>query len=448
MTPVHAKATTATAGGDHAVHHNATLRRARIIAVCALTFFFAAPSARAAEPALLDSEQIFERYADRVLQIRIVEAGSGAQSVIGTGFVVGRAGEVATNYHVIAGLVHEPERYRAEWVDAKGASHAATLLGFDVVRDLALMRVAQQFEEPFRLHAGALRNGRRIFAVGNPFDIGMSIVEGAYNGRLQHSRYERIHFTGSLNPGMSGGPALLEDGSVMGVNVASAGNQVSFLVPARALRALLERVRAPGYAPPADAMRELRNQLWRHQEAYFGEILAATPTRVKLGALEAPSQLMPFFRCAGDLHKKETYRARVHHCRTDDRIYISDAYELDVIRLRHWQLESDTLSPVRFYRLYSHFFENNWSKLDGDDDDFGEFHCDTAFVNTEALHWKAVFCARRYLELEGLYDVVFKAARLGAEPEGFETALVMTAVGFENARALARRHLEAIRWSE
>ena len=40
-----------------------------------------------------------------------------------------------------------------------------------------------------------------------------------YNGLVERSYNERIHFTGALNPGMSGGPAVTADGRVVGINV-------------------------------------------------------------------------------------------------------------------------------------------------------------------------------------------------------------------------------------
>ena len=48
-----------------------------------------------------------------------------------------------------------------------------------------------------------------------------------------------MHFAGSLNPGMGGGATLDNKEEVVGINVASAGNQVSFLVPVSDLQLLL-----------------------------------------------------------------------------------------------------------------------------------------------------------------------------------------------------------------
>ena len=61
---------------------------------------------------------------------------------------------------------------------------------------------------------------------------------------------------------------------------------------------------------------------------------------------------------------------------------------------------------------------------------------------------KAVLCVRRYRKLEGLYDVVLKAAVLGETDLGLETTLVLSGVSFANAEKLSKRYLETIAWSE
>ena len=81
--------------------------------------------------------------------------------------------------------------------------------------------------------------------------------------------------SGSLSAGMSGGPALDQDGQVIGVNVARRvdGEQVSFLVPADFVAALLARGRdsAPLKTP---AYAELGAQLQAHQAELTDRFIA------------------------------------------------------------------------------------------------------------------------------------------------------------------------------
>src|SRR4029077_3549412 len=108
---------------------------------------------------------------------------------------------------------------------------------------------------PFRPANEPLSQGERIYSLGNPLDVGFAVTEGTYNGLVRRSFYPQIFFGGALSGGMSGGPALDEQGRVIGINVARRvdGEQVSFLVPARFAVALLARgrdvapIRAPAY---------------------------------------------------------------------------------------------------------------------------------------------------------------------------------------------------------
>ncbi len=406
----------------------------------------AAPAAADEAPR---ARELFAEHSAAVAAVRTVEAESGAKRGLGTGFRVGPR-EIATNYHVIADLVLEPERYRVELARDEEQGEPLTLLGFDVVNDLAILRSENPGTAQLTLHSGALRQGERVFALGNPYDIGMSIVEGTYNGRHRHTRNERIHFTGALNPGMSGGPALLANGEVMGMNVASAGESVAFLVPAERVRSLLERVRAPGYEPPADWHAALRDQLWQYQQLYLEDLFDEQPKPVALGGFRVPGAPAPYFDCWGDRADTDDdrYESLVHYCKTDDWVFISEEHVLAPVSFQHRQLASDELPEPAFYDLYSGFFEGSSSHLAGNERIFTHFRCRTGFVSNGTQVFKTSFCARAYRKLEGLYDVVFKAAALGRPQQGLETSLVLSAVSFENAEQLAERYLAEIAWSE
>lgn len=186
--------------------------------------------------AQVDSAQatnVFRRFSEYVGKIEVSETGSGAKATLGSGFFVSPDGHMITNYHVISKLVHDPDRYRAELIGTDGAAHRVTVITVDAISDLALVRTTFRPKEHFALAPVTLAQGTRLYALGHPQDLGLSIVEGTYNGLFRHTLYPKIHFTGSLNPGMSGGPTISKRGDVVGINVSSEGNEISFLVPSR-----------------------------------------------------------------------------------------------------------------------------------------------------------------------------------------------------------------------
>lgn len=399
--------------------------------------------------AALDAEEVFQRYSDLVVQIRVVETASGAKASLGSGFVSTEDGHVVTNFHVISEPVHHPERYRVELIDAAGDVHPVKILAFDIVNDLAVVLGDYDFQGHFEITTAPLTKGVRLYSLGNPYDLGLSIIEGTYNGLHEYSLYEKIHFTGSLNPGMSGGPALTTDAEVVGVNVSSGGDQVSFLVPAEHVETLLARVRVPDFSGEADVS-DLREQLLEYQNEYMRAMLEGPIETVRLGRYELPSKLAPFFNCWGDsTHDEEDlYESVVHSCSTYDNVYISRGQSASIVQVRHLEVHSDELNTARFYQLYTGFFERNNSFKWGSEEVFTPFRCETGFVENSDVSFKTTFCVRRYKKLEGLYDAVFKAAILGEKSVGVNTALVLSAVSFENAALLARRYLEAIQWAE
>jgi len=417
--------------------------------LCGLLLLGVAIAARAAEPTEADSatREIFRKFAGGVVQVRMLHADSGSKASIGSGFVVGRGDHVATNYHVVAEIVHQPDRYRIELVLRDGQVTPAKLADVDIVHDLAIVRAESALPPPLELSDEELDKGTRLYALGNPYDLGASIVEGTYNGLLEESIYERVHFTGSINPGMSGGPTLTRSGRVMGVNVSTAGNQVSFLVPVRFLRSLVERTESTEVgAPSPDFLDLARRQLLDNQKAYVERLLSAPLETVTLGAYRLPGRMALFLRCWGrtDDKKEQPYTAVHYGCSTEDDLYISGQQSAGSISLSHSLLTSRGLGAFRFYSLFQTHFASLTPLLGGAEEDVTRFSCLTRFVENEGITLKAAFCTRAYRKLPGLYDAFLKAASVDESQTGVATSLTLTGVSFENAERFARRFLETI----
>ncbi|HIQ15144.1 MAG TPA: serine protease, partial [Leucothrix sp.] len=166
-----------------------------------------------------------------VYQIRVMNKQTGKKSSIGSGFVVIKDNILATNYHVVSEYINDPDVFTLEFLSTKGKTGPLELIDFDIVHDLAVVRANQPMGPPLKI-SYLPEKGASLFSLGNPLDLGFTIIKGTNNGILSKDEDGNILFSGSLNPGMSGGPTLDEKGNIVGINVATSGNAISFLVPA------------------------------------------------------------------------------------------------------------------------------------------------------------------------------------------------------------------------
>ena len=142
-----------------------------------------------------------------------------------------------------------PATYRKEYATPEGTKGALKMPAVDVTNDLAVVQLDKN-DCPFFMFSprpidGCPPKGERIYAISNPHDISFTLVEGTHNNLVDKSYQNHIHFSGTLNPGMSGGPTVSVDGRVIGINDARhVGSEfISFWVPARLGAALLQRAR-------------------------------------------------------------------------------------------------------------------------------------------------------------------------------------------------------------
>jgi serine protease Do len=397
-------------------------------------------------PAAPPTEEVFRRFADAVLQIRVTERESGAKAVVGSGFYADAGGRIVTNYHVIAKAVLYPDRYVVERIDRQGSAETVSLEAIDAVHDLAVVRGLSRARVVLSLAGAAPVQGARLYAMGNPLDLGLSIVEGTYNGLLQHSLYQRLHLTGALNPGMSGGPTLTERGALVGVNVRSAGEQVSFLVPATFVRGVLEQARRRPEPPPGwiDVVRE---QLLAHQEAYFATLLAVDPIpTVTMEGFVLPGKLAPFLRCWGDAQRDETdpYDVVGQECASDDYAFVSDRLLSGVVRYRHHVLTTTELNTFQMYALASEHFGAHYGSYFGDEEEVTAFVCRPRLVRHESVSMKAAVCLRGYRRMPGLYDAVLRVVVLGSGDRVAESAVALSGVSTATVEHVVRRYLGVI----
>jgi hypothetical protein len=236
---------------------------------------------------------------------------------------------------------------------------------------------------------------------------------------------------------------------VVGVNVQTAGDQVSFLVPVDRVITLVGAASAPGYRRPARFIDDVARQIRENQDTYLANMFAGTTPTVRLGHFTLPTEPAPFFRCWADADrpKERPYETVLHRCSTDDYVFVSSEQASGIVELEHELITSRALNPLQFSALHA----NTLSSHGGDGtfagaDEVTPFRCETRNVRNRTLTLRAAFCARRYRKLAGLYDVVLKAAAARGRNAGVVTTLTLSGVSFENAQRLAHRYLERIGW--
>ena len=214
---------------------------------------------------------------DSVVQIRGLFDTSETSAFHGSGFAVGDGRRIVTNYHVVAQAVLYPRQYRLEYLASDGRTGPLHVLAIDVRNDLAIV-AADDLELPaLQLRGQIPAQGERAWSIGFPLNLGLTITEGVANGLVENTFESRIHYTGAINGGMSGGPALDRRGRVYGVNVSVVtGRQlVGFVVPAKHIPALLLRAREP--LDVSLSAQQLRQRVTAQVHAYENALLGARP---------------------------------------------------------------------------------------------------------------------------------------------------------------------------
>lgn len=393
------------------------------------------------------AKNLFREYSNRIFQVRVIEKISGKKTSIGSAFLVSSDGLIATNFHVIADVVHESKLYNLELVNSEDIVKPVSIENFDIIHDLAILKDSTINIDPFKLGNSELDNGTELFSLGNPRDLGSSIVSGTYNGLLKKSMYRKIHFSGSINPGMSGGPAIDQDGNVIGINVATSGNQISFLVPVNFLEELLNKGRLNS---ESDYSKEIENQILNNQDAYLKNLLSEEWTVDSLGKALVPSILSDVFECWGEYFKDDDslyYRA-ASGCYSKDHIYIHSDFKTGMIYYRYDLYENRKLNKFQFYNLYEKQFEKSLNLSSEKEIDITEYKCNTKILKHDNQKWKVALCLRKYKKYNSLYDVLMKIALVSDSEHGLLVSFILTGVSKDNGIAISQKMLESIKWGD
>ena len=167
---------------------------------------------------------------------------------LGSGVIISNDGYIITNNHVV-------EDMDAIVVNLIGSNteYKAKVIGTDPKTDLAVIKIeAKNLAAVSFANSDELLEGDIVFAIGNPFGVGLSVTSGIISALNKNNiglnQYENfIQTDASINPGNSGGALVDSRGALVGINSAilsrSGGNNgIGFAIPANMARDIAKRL--------------------------------------------------------------------------------------------------------------------------------------------------------------------------------------------------------------
>ncbi|HSE92908.1 MAG TPA: trypsin-like peptidase domain-containing protein [Methylomirabilota bacterium] len=210
-------------------------------------------SPAAAQPCTDPLTAVFERLSPAVVSIQATKINKAKpqrrfETVVGSGVIVERDGQVVTNAHVVDGAAS-----LSVTLDS-GTHLPARVLGLDPVLDIALLRLDTRGPLPAaRLgDSASVRVGDEVVAIGSPIGLEQTMTRGIVSGlnRLLPGLPEQpmIQTDAAINPGNSGGPLVTRCGTVVGINtfISEDAQSIGFAVPVNAVKAVLRDLRENG----------------------------------------------------------------------------------------------------------------------------------------------------------------------------------------------------------
>jgi hypothetical protein len=389
-------------------------------------------------------------YKSSIYQIKIININSNNAKSFGSGFYIDQGQYVATNFHVINAVLYEPEEYKAVIELEDKQRIELTLEAVNMVDDLAILSVATP-GVPLNLSQQTPQSGERLFSVGNPHDLGMSIVEGNYNGLIDKQFFERIHFSGALNPGMSGGPTLNTQGQVIGVNVATMGNQVGFLIPVEKLSQLLasiKREKINDSDTAIDLKAQVGQQLLSASGFMIEQLLAENWPMEQMADAMVVGQIHPNMHCWGDSHlDKEMHLKFISRgCHSNLNMPLYKSLTSGFIEYEYRYISGESWSEYAFYRQLNRHLNNYQPGNKAEKDDVENYQCIDDVISRNNLKRKVSYCTRQYKEISGAIDAFYLGVTIDKTNQAVIEHYTLSGVSAADAQAFLAQFINKVTW--
>ena len=408
--------------------------------------------ALAATQAPATSEGAYARLKPSLFTIEIHSGNRESKSSLGSGYLVSGDGLIATNYHVVASFIEDPVRNQLR---AKGQTgeYPLTLVQFDLIHDIALVRAAGVSGKPLALADSPPQAGERIISFGNPEGLGLSLIEGNANGFATKGVVPRLLLSMPLNSGMSGGPILNSRDQVVGTNVSVQwlSNSLSFGVPAQALRELLTR------APLDIARPALQAEMNRQLDAFEKQTTDALTRAFQAGPREPDliiggarsKALPPAFACWDNRQEferegvvKSQYGCDLQFTPATEKLGPIGSVQLQI---EHFVSERSSYGFYGYLPTHAHSHQEVPPRAPGDPD-LGPPECASNRVAVGGEVWKITTCAVAFKASPGFFDIDLVATSLSRPKEAMFLSLGFKGFRMKSALDLSKRLIGNVSW--
>lgn len=400
--------------------------------------------------------QVLTGLRSSVVKIVNVSVASGSETASGTGFVAGGENLVVTNYHVVSEIALRPRQFRLEYLANDGSRGSLQIVAMDVSNDLALVRLDKPLAggAPVPISPRKPDKGETVLSVGYPLAKGLTIVSGAYNGRAEDYYKELIHYSGAVNSGMSGGPAVDGRGNLVGVNVAVTRNAqlVSLLVPANKVQELLSHPLIKDTSAPEFWRLEVGRQLHQHAEVILDALAKKSlPTR-KFDSYTSVDIEPLGFKCQGmqeDASGKYQRQMNGRVCRSGSGVYVDDSTYMGSADFYTGIRTNKGMSALRFAEVRKVSLDAIKVKKIADDPDRNKtgYECTEGVVKVNNLRAKTVACLRRDYRFEDLYDMTFILHSIESDIQSMQIRVEMRGMPYAGTKSIIARVMEGVSWS-
>ena len=237
------------------------------------------------------AEAVAVKCTDSVVGIRTTTSvssffgGSQEQTGDGSGVVYTADGYIITNYHVIGDAVQSSNSKIDVFIgDNKSDSYPATVVGYNISCDLAVLKINVSGLTPVELgNSDELKVGQYVITIGAPGglefmgSVTYGIISGLDRVVSTNSTLKLIQIDAAINPGNSGGALLNAEGKLIGINSSKIASV---------------EYEGMGFAIPINTVKEKCDKIISRKDdgqAYLGVSISSTYTSQVLAFYGYPS---------------------------------------------------------------------------------------------------------------------------------------------------------------